>query len=137
MLESMSAYGYYGAAGGYTGENPPARIRTTRMSYRDYKTKWADHKTVSGSYDAESKTILVIFSAEEMKAKTNLGNRYHMEDFFFRFDGVKRPFSPVCKFVAKNLANAEKNAKAYAREFGYTFIGEATFTEYCDAINGK
>lgn len=134
MLESRSAYGFYGAAGGYTGEVAPVKIHTTRMAYREYKLRWADHKTVYGSYDPDTKTIEVMFTAEEMAAKTNLGNRYHLESFYFQFGNVKRPYSPVCEFKAKNRENAERNAKAYARQFGYVFEREATFNEYCKAM---
>lgn len=132
-MESRSAYGFYGAAGGYTGENKTEQ-HSVRMPYWEYKKKWADHKTVPGSYDCKDKTIEVCFSTEEMKAKTNYGNRYELWSYYFRFGGVEKGISPVCEFKAKNEKNAEKNAKTYARRNGYDFIGEASLDEYIKAI---
>ena len=133
MLESRSAYGYYGIAGGYTGESSNSQTTTTvRMPYREYKNKWADHKTVAGSYDKQDKTIEVIFSEEEMKAKTNLGNRYHLHAFYFKFDGVEEWVASIVEFNAKTYENAKRNARTYARQCGYTFAGDATRSEYCN-----
>lgn len=133
MLESRSAYGYYGSAGGYTGETIPQHY--TRMPYREYKLKWADHKTVCGSYDKKDKTIEVIFTAEEMKAKTNLGNRYHLSTYYFRFDGVEKGVASIVDFSAKTHENAERNAKRYAKQCGYAFVGDATWSEYCEQFH--
>lgn len=129
MMESRSAYGYYGVAGGFTGERRPSG-NPVRLPYREYKQRWADHKTVPGSYDKQERTIEVIFDNEEMKAKTNLGNRYHLESFYFRFDGVQRGISPVVDFQAKTRENAIRNARKYARDLGYTFVGEVDYREY-------
>lgn len=131
MLESRSAYGFYGVAGGYTGEHIGKEEQTTRMPYWEYKKKWSDHKTVPGSYDSKEKTIEVIFTDDEMKKKTNLGNRYSMDLYYFRFSGVPRGFASILEFKAKNYENANRNAKKYAREWGYTLEGDATFNEYC------
>lgn len=131
MLESRSAYGYYGERGGYTGEDSRMNGKQfVRLPYREYKTKWSDHKTAPGSYDPETKTIEVLFTAEEMKEKTNLGNRYHMQSFYFRLIGVEKGISPACEFTAKTEANAIKNAKKWARDFGYTLGEQITFGEY-------
>lgn len=134
MLESRSAYGFYGSTGGYTGESVNEQC-TTRMTYREYKLKWSDHKTVAGSYDKQDKTIEVIFSKEEMKAKTNLGNRYHISSYYFKFDGVEKGVASIVDFNAKTYENAKKNAKAYAKQFGYTLVGDATRSEYCKQFN--
>lgn len=131
-MESRSAYGYYGAAGGFTGESV-AKGNPLRVPYREYKQKWADHKTVAGSYDSKDKTIEVVFEDDEMAKKTNLGNRYEMRTFWFRFGNVERGICPICDFQAKNEANAVKNAKAYARRNGYTFDGSATINDYIKA----
>lgn len=40
-----------------------------RMSYRDYKTQYADCKTKTGSYDAAEKTIVVYVPREEPVAE--------------------------------------------------------------------
>ena len=37
MLESRSAYGYYGVAGGVTGENPKVNAIKKKMPYWEYK----------------------------------------------------------------------------------------------------
>ena len=134
-MESRSAYGYYGAAGGYTGESKKIDMPSLRLPYWEYKKKWADHKTVPGSYDTKEKTIEVYFTNEEMKAKTNLGNRYEIWTYYFRFGGVEKWFNPIMEFKAKNMENAVRNAKAYARQNGYTFEGEATLDDYIN--NGK
>ena len=73
MLEVRSAYGYYGNAGGVTGENPPREDRRIRMPYRDYKKKYCHtHDTVEGSYDSDTKTIEVYFKDEEVDSKPNV-----------------------------------------------------------------
>lgn len=134
MLESRSAYGYYGAAGGYTGENSRTG-NPVRLPYREYMSKWATHKTVPGSYDRTDKTIEVLFTDEEMKQKTNLGNRYCMNSYWFRFDGVEKYVSPIVEFQAKTKENATRNAKRYAMENGYTLVGESSLKEYWDALH--
>lgn len=132
MLESRSAYGYYGSAGGYTGENAPER-NAVRMPYREYKRRWSDHKTVRGSYDSDNKTIEVLFTDEEMAKKTNFGNRYEMQSFFFRFEGARIGVAPVAEFLAKTHENALRNAKRWCRNNGYTLGEEITFDEYIKA----
>ena len=133
MLEVRSAYGYYGEAGGVTGENPPQT--GVRMPYRDYKKKYCHtHGTVKGSYDPQTKTIEVLFSDDEIESKPNLGKRYDLWLYEFLFDGVEihRAYEGITyetatiEFYAKNRENATRNAKAYARKHGYTFIREAT-----------
>ena len=135
MLEVRSAYGYYGEAGGVTGENPP--MPRARVPYREYKTKWKDHKIVEGSYDSMDKTIELYFTPEEMKQKTNLGNRYQIAEYFFLVevpeDKAKDGWGYgeyVLSFRAKNEVNAERHARKWARDREYAFIREATLDEY-------
>jgi len=120
MLEARNAYGYYGASGGLTGETQPAH--SVRMSYRDYKIKFRDHKTVAGSYDNTDKTIEVYFSDDEMKKKTNLGNRYQISDYRFLTDLNRTGISPYVTVRAKAYENAYKNAKAWGRKEGFNII---------------
>lgn len=135
MLEVRSAYGWYGEAGGVTGENvPPQRAR---VPYREYKTKWKGHRAVDGTYDPETKTIEVYFTDEEMKQKTNLGNRYGIATYYFLVEVPegkgKNGWASgmyVLSFRAKNEANAERNARKWARGLEYTVIREATLDEY-------
>lgn len=120
MLEARSAYGYYGANGGVTGET--RTTNSVRMSYREYKTKFPKHKTVAGSYDNTDKTIEVYFSDEEMKKKTNLGNRYQLHDYRFLTDMNRVGISPFVTVTAKNYENAYKNAKAWGKKEGFNII---------------
>ena len=74
MLESRSAYGYYGAADGVTGENPPEDVIYKKMKYYEYKTRYPECKNL-GDYDKAEKTITVILLAEYAD-RPNFGNRY-------------------------------------------------------------
>lgn len=140
MLESRSAYGYYGWRGGVTGENDPyGGLNPVKMPYRTYKGNYRDNKTVPDSYDPEDKTIYVLLTDEQYKKMTNFGNRYRMNDFYFVIsspfsDGVIRQY--VAEFKAKNHENAVRNAKRYVKQANGTLIREATFSEYCAYING-
>ena len=135
MLEVRSAYGYYGEAGGVTGENAPRSDRRIRMPYRDYKKKYYHtHDTVKGSYDPNTKTIEVYFTEEEANSKANLGNRYELDAFYFVFDnvevcyayeGIKRE-TRIVSMRAKTRENAIRNAKKKAKAWGATFVREAT-----------
>lgn len=138
MLEVRSAYGWYGEAGGVTGENPPRADRRIRIPYRDYKKKYyRTHDTVQGSYDARTKTIEVYFTDDEVNSKANLGNRYEMDAFYFVFDnvevchayeGIKRE-TRIVSMRAKTRENAIRNAKKRAKEWGATFVREATIED--------
>ena len=68
MLEARNEYGFYGSAGGYTGEIPP---------------------------------------------KASKGG-YHYYDYVYKFSG-ERLHEETITFSATNKANAEKQAKMYAR----------------------
>lgn len=126
MLEVRSAYGYYGANGGVTGEKRPANSSSVRMSYREYKTKFPTHKTVAGSYDKTDKTIEVYFTNEEMKKKTNLGNRYELGEYKFLTDLNRVGVSSIIEVRAKTYENALKNAKAWARKEGFNIIASVS-----------
>lgn len=138
MLEVRSAYGYYGSLGGVTGENTPPEAKTLRVPYRDYKKKWEHtHDTVKGSYDPTTKTIEVIFSDEDFDSKPNLGNKYELDAFYFvmddvevcyAYEGMKRE-RRIVSMRAKTRENAIRNAKRKAREWGATFVREATIED--------
>ena len=118
MLESRCYYGYYGPAGGVTGESAPGTW--VRMPYREYKLRWAGREHTE--YDPETKTIKVYFTDEEMAKKTNLGNRYALGEYRLVFECDGEIFYDY--FRAKNQENAYKNARAWARKNRATFIGE-------------
>ena len=129
MLEVRSAYGYYGSAGGATGENPPRP--SIRIPYRVYKKSYCNNDTVYGSYDPTDKTIEVYFTEAEMKKMTNLGNTYQLQTYDFVLGnyplyGDNHRETVVYQFYAKNKGNAERNAKALCKKYEYTFIREAT-----------
>lgn len=129
MLEVRSAYGYYGEAGGVTGENTPRPSR--RIPYRVYKKSYRNNDTVRGSYDPSTKTIEVYFTEAELKKMTNLGNNYQLQIYDFVIGdypvyGNHHRETVVYQFYAKTKENAERNAKALCRKHGYTFIKEAT-----------
>lgn len=84
MLETRSAYGYYGVAGGTTGETEPEGGwvgEYRRMPYRYYKQRYPDCRTVPGSYDSSDKTIEVIVPEGRDKPSGVRGEHFH----YFRY----------------------------------------------------
>ena len=90
MLEARSAYGYYGAAGGYTGERVPAdsNVIYKNMKYYEYKAKYPECKTL-GDYDKIEKTITVILPAEYAD-RPNFGNHYQIREFHFVYSPMEK-----------------------------------------------
>lgn len=124
MLESRSAYGWYGLAGGYTGENAPFDEGTTpvNMPYREYKTRYPGCKTL-GDYDKLRKTITVLIPLE-VTERANFGNRYRMNYYCFATD-LKHPYNPIVEVKAKCYKNALRNVKAWAKRDGFSILGDA------------
>lgn len=54
MLEARSAYGYFGVAGGVTGETPPDDRIEKRMPYWEYKNRYSECDTLH-DYDKITK----------------------------------------------------------------------------------
>lgn len=131
MLESRSAYRYYGAAGGITGENPPEDVIYKKMKYWDYKNKYPKCKNL-GDYDKIEKTITVILPAEYAD-RPNFGNRYQISEFHFIYSPMEDGISGIV-FRAKNYQNALRNAKKWAKENGKTITGDTPGYEYQRAI---
>ena len=125
MLEARSAYGYYGAAGGVTGETPPSGVGCVEvnMPYRDYKSRYPECKTL-GDYDKIRKTITVLVP-EEYTERPNFGNRYGFHYFRFTFEPHFKFEDGTIEFKAKNYKNALRNAKKWAKESGRTITGDA------------
>ncbi len=125
MLESRSAYGYYGWAGGYTGENKPCDPDTipVNMPYWEYKKRYPDCKNL-GDYDKRKKTITVLIP-ESVTERPNYGNRYQMHEYAFEVVPDRDYYSPIMHQTAKNYQNAVKHAKAKCKEWGWVFVGDA------------
>ena len=125
MLESRSAYGWYGAAGGYTGENKPPNAGTipVNMPYREYKTRYAECKNC-GDYDKQRKTITVLIPASYTE-RPNFGNRYQMGEYYFEIVPDCKSMSPVVTQIAKNYENALKRIKAWCKRQNIEFVGDA------------
>ena len=127
MLESRNAYGYYGAAGGYTGETPPKNVIYKKMKYYEYKTKYPECKNL-GDYDKIEKTITVILPAEYAD-RPNFGNRYQIREFHFVYSPMDKDIAGIV-FRAKNYKNAMRQARKWAKENGKTINGDAPGYEY-------
>lgn len=56
-----------------------------RMLYRRYKTSFSDCETVLGSYDPESKTIIVLLPAGRMKPSGTRGRTFR----YMEFNGIE------------------------------------------------
>ena len=125
MLESRSAYGWYGSAGGYTGENTPpdAGLIAVNMPYRDYKNRYLDCKHL-GDYDKQKKTITVLIPAS-VQERPNYGNRYQMNEYVFEVIPDRAEWSPLFHQNAKTYENAVKRAKQKCKEWGWVFVGDA------------
>ena len=131
MLESRSAYGYYGVAGGVTGENRPSELdyTITRMPYWKYKSRFSDYKTVSGSYDKSDKTIEVYIPTETIKPSGMRGQNVSHYKFYFEIGG--QHFYTFYRAI--NEQNAERRFKAEARKRGWKPEDEQDgikYTEY-------
>lgn len=128
MLEARSAYGYYGTAGGVTGENAPQNVIERKMPYWEYKHRYPECDTLK-DYDKISKTITVLIP-EEYSDRPNFGNRYSMYDFYFVYAPVIPGFSSIFECRAKNYKNALRNAKQWAKSKGVEIIGDEPGNEY-------
>lgn len=130
MLEARSAYGYYGSAGGVTGETPPkdAGCVRRRMPYWEHKNRYPECRTLN-DYDKSDKTITVLIP-QEYTERPDFGNRYSIYEFFFTYAPVFEGFSGIFECRAKNYGNALKAAKRWARQNGRTIVGDAPGHEY-------
>ncbi len=131
MLEARSAYGYYGTAGGYTGETPPKSVIYKKMKYCEYKTRYPECENL-GDYDKAEKTITVILPSEYAE-RPNFGNRYQITEFHFVYSPMPKDIAGIV-FKAKNYKNAMRQAKKWAKENGKTITGDAPGYEFQSAI---
>lgn len=125
MLEPRSAYGYYGVAGGTTGEASTDEGRIgeyRRMPYRKYKQSYSDCKTVPGSYDSDDKTIEVIIPEGREKPSGSRGEHYH----YFRLVAENLEGKRVeIPYKAITYGNALKQHRRFCKQEGYKDL-EAT-----------
>lgn len=125
MLEPRSAYGYFGAAGGYTGETPPPdwNCVPVKMYYWEYKNRYPECRTLH-DYDKVHKTITVLIP-QEYTERPNFGNRYSIREFHFTYAPAIAGFSNKFECKAKCYKNALKAARKWAKENGVTITGDA------------
>lgn len=130
MLEPRSAYGYFGSAGGFTGETPPAGwdCIEKNMLYCEYKRRYPECKTLR-DYDKVRKTITVLIPVEYAE-RPNFGNKYSMHIFRFSFTPVYSYESGIFQCKAKNYHNALRNAKKWAKIEKRTITGNAPGFEH-------
>jgi hypothetical protein len=128
VLESRSAYGYYGVAGGVTGETAPANTIRKKMSYWEYKHRYPECDTLN-DYDRATKTITVLIPYEYTE-RPNFGNRYSMSEFRFVYSPKSPGFSDIFECKAKCYKNALRNAKAWAKREGKQIVGDEPGREF-------
>ena len=77
-----------------------------RMLYRRYKTSFSDCETIPGSYDKESKTIVVLLPSGRMKPSGTRGRSYR----YMEFNGIENATGRkvCCTIKATCLENAIK-----------------------------
>lgn len=77
-----------------------------RMLYKRYKTSFQDCETVAGSYDPETKTIIVLLPAGRMKPSGTRGRTYR----YMEFNGVENATGRKvrCTIKAVSRENAIK-----------------------------
>lgn len=80
-----------------------------RMPYKRYKERYADCETVRGTYDKDTRTIVVLVPDGRMKASGVRGKRYS----YYRFHGVMDGRTICVPIKAINVENARKQLKQY------------------------
>lgn len=86
-------------------------MRTMRMPYRQYKQHYSDCKTVSGSYDKNTKTIEIFVPEGRMKPSGVRGQRFSGYKLKIKYRGKIYGVS----FRAVSMENAIRQAE---RNFG-------------------
>lgn len=123
MLESRSVYGWYGF-GSATGEvNPFDGYARKTMHYGRYKKYYSKYKGID--YNPDTKEITVLIPTEEYKEYSNEGNHYQIWEYCIAFTRKSNGNDFVCWFKAKNLENALKQARKYAKDYDLILKGEA------------
>jgi hypothetical protein len=128
MLEPRSYYGYYGSAGGVTGEVPPDDRIEKNISYWEYKHRYPECETL-GDYDKAKKTITVLIPSEYTE-RPNYGNHYSINTFYFEYSPAIQGISPYLEIRAKNYTNAMRQAKTWANRNKRKIVGDKPGSEY-------
>lgn len=125
MLESRSAYGWYRDYG-ITGETAPqgADCTVRKMPYREYKRKYSDCTTVSGSYNKNEKTIEVYIPNDRIKPSGMRDQHVGWFTFWFSVDGEIF----ITYYKAVNESNAAKRFKADCKKHHWE---QAEYTQNC------
>lgn len=125
MLEPRSAYGYFGVAGGITGETSPEDGligEHRRMLYRQYKQHYSDCRTVPGSYDSYEKTVEVIIPEGREKPSGVRGQKYHYFKLWAEDETGKRVQIP---YKAITAGNALKQHILFCKQNGYVNLEQS------------
>ena len=71
-----------------------------RMFYGRYKKHFSDCEVVSGSYDNETKTIIVLIPDGRMKKSGTRGQSYR----YFIFDGIENGSNRIVQITIKAIS---------------------------------
>lgn len=97
-------------------------MKEERMLYRRYKTAYADCKTVPGTYDKTTKTIVVIIPEGRMKKSGVRGRRYN----YYCFCGVDKATGKVIEVTIKAICG-ENAIKQLLRNYAKTIKWDLNF----------
>lgn len=95
------------------------------VAYRDYKNKYeGKYKTVTGSYNAKTKTIDILVDEDFYKARKTINTVYNLEPFsFVVLDAESSTYEKV-SFRAKAFKNALKRCKDFCKDCNREYIGK-------------
>lgn len=102
--------------------NPLPEGQWVRMKYSAYKQRYADCRTVPGTYDANSKTVEVIVPEGRMKPNGVRGQRFDSYRFWYTSSDGGKPCEMY--FRAVSAENAERQFKKVCRQEGLTPCNE-------------
>ena len=75
-----------------------------QMAYRRYKTSFSDCETVPGSYDKQSKTIIVLLPAGRLKPSGVRGQSFHYMEFTGTENATGRKVYCIIKAISRKNA---------------------------------
>ena len=83
-----------------------------KMKYSQYKKHYADCKTVPGTYDSTTKTIIVLVPEGRMKKSGTRGQRYN----YYRFSGINKETGKKVEITVKAMTG-ENAIKQLIRDY--------------------